>query len=384
MRKRLGGSLLSPRVALSLEGNPRAPLPTTRARHQLLCWPPPQLAPSEAAAAASGNARIGVRSRARPSSLSFSLPHNTTRSSFGRWLQPPPGAHPPPACPPQTWRRLPRPVPACPVPLRRRRTSLLIPRSTSRSAAAQAGRALTGAARLLRHGGEGSLHRRAGSHGSLPPVASSYSPPPRRLRRARGRLPCSRPLPPATPPPPSDASWLQPPLPRACLHRPLLRLQRTDLDGVFSSGAALPTRARRHASLFDTLVGGGGRRPHNSSSSWPPPLGQRSRPCGVWTGPVWMRLGNDSMAPSLVGRGGPFSLTDRGGPFSPMAWAHPLPPSPLLAEAPLCTSSWLLLLLRHSGLHPGCDGRQCVVWVLGAFGESPSSPASVDDGCAFL
>lgn len=208
MRKRLGGSLLSPRVALSLEGNPRAPLPTTRARHQLLCWPPPQLAPS-AAAAASGNARIGVRSRARPSSLSFSLPHNTTRSSFGRWLQPPPGAHPPPACPPQTWRRLPRPVPACPVPLRRRRTSLLIPRSTSRSAAAQAGRALTGAARLLRHGGEGSLHRRAGSHGSLPPVASSYSPPPRRLRRARGRLPCSRPLPPATPPPPSDASWLE-------------------------------------------------------------------------------------------------------------------------------------------------------------------------------
>jgi hypothetical protein len=182
MRKRLGGSLLSPRVALSLEGNPRAPLPTTRARHQLLCWPPPQLAPS-AAAAASGNARIGVRLRARPSSLSFSLPHNTTRSSFGRWLQPPPGAHPPPACPPQTWRRLPRPVPACPVPLRRRRTSLLIPRSTSRSAAAQAGRALTGAARLLRHGGEGSLHRRAGSRGSLPPVASSYSPPPRRLRR---------------------------------------------------------------------------------------------------------------------------------------------------------------------------------------------------------
>lgn len=244
--------------------------------------------------------------------------------------------------------------------------------------------ALTGAARLLRHGGEGSLHRRAGSRGSLPPVASSYSPPPRRLRRARGRLPCSRPLPPATPPPPSDASWLQPPLPRACLHRPLLRLQRTDLDGVFSSGAASPTRARRHASLFDTLVGGGGHRPHNSSSSWPPPLGQRSRPCGVWTGPVWMRLGKDSMAPSLVGRGGPFSLTDRGGPFSPMAWAHPLPPSPLLAEAPLCTSSWLLLLLRHSGLHPGCDGRQCVVWVLGAFGESPSSPASVDDGCAFL
>jgi hypothetical protein len=108
------------------------------------------------------------------------------------------------------------------------------------------------------------------------------------------------------------------------------------------------------ASLFGAPAGSGGRHPHSLSYSWPPPLGRRSRPCGVWVGPTRLQLGNDPVAPpSLEGCGGPFSPTGCSGLGSPL-------PPPFLAGAPFCPSSWLLLLLHHSGLHP-------------AIGKSPSS-----------